>query len=95
MKAPGAHARDQMPSPSQRARRPGQLVLRPDLEVTGIQVFSATMPAQRANLGEVVTAWIAAHPNIKIVDVTVTQSSDSDFHCLSITLTYWERASTR
>jgi hypothetical protein len=53
------------------------------------------MPAQRANLGEVVTAWIAAHPNIKIVDVTVTQSSDSDFHCLSITLTYWERASTR
>jgi len=73
---------------TQRVGRPGQLVLRPDLDVTGIQVFSATMPAQRANLGEVVTAWIAAHSNTTIVDITVTQSSDSDFHCLSITIAY-------
>lgn len=79
----------------EREMRRGRVVLRSGQQVNGIKVFSATMPDQRANLGEVVTAWIAAHPGITIVDVTVTQSSDSDFHCLSITLTYWERVSTR
>lgn len=53
------------------------------------------MHNQRASLGEIVTAWIAAHPRIEIVDITVTQSSDASFHCLAITVTYWEAASRR
>lgn len=57
-----------------------------------VKVFSATMLAHRAALGEQVTAWIettkARHPDFKIVDMVVTQSSDAAFHCLAITVFY-------
>jgi folate-dependent tRNA-U54 methylase TrmFO/GidA len=53
---------------------------------TGVKVFSATMAVDRARLGEQVTAWLADHPSVNIVDVAVTQSSDEAFHCLAITL---------
>lgn len=56
----------------------------------GVKVFSATMVADRARLGETVTAWIDAHPTYEIVDIVVTQSSDAAFHCIAITLFYWE-----
>jgi hypothetical protein len=69
----------------------GQAVVRPDLQISGVKVFSATLPAQRAALGEVVTAWIAANPGLGILDITVTQSSDADFHCLSITISYCQQ----
>jgi hypothetical protein len=55
---------------------------------TGIKVFSATMFAQRDKLGELVTAWIAAHPEITLVDIVVAQSSDAQFHCVSIIVFY-------
>jgi hypothetical protein len=58
-------------------------------------VFTATMRDQRANLGETVTAWIAEQRGIEIVDITVTQSSDASFHCLAITVTYWQPVSKR
>jgi hypothetical protein len=48
-----------------------------------VQVFSATMPRERAVLGEIVTAWIAQH-GVDVVDIVITQSSDASFHCLSI-----------
>jgi hypothetical protein len=35
-----------------------------------------------------VTDWIRSHPDHEIVDKIVTQSSDSEFHCLTITLFY-------
>jgi hypothetical protein len=56
----------------------------------GVKVFSATMAQDRDQLGEKVSAWIAEHPQCKIVDRVVTQSSDEAFHCLAITLFYWE-----
>jgi hypothetical protein len=56
----------------------------------GVKVFSATMFQHRANLGERVTEWLAANPNIQVVDSVVLQSSDSEFHCLSITVFYTE-----
>ena len=56
----------------------------------GVKVFSATMAQERENLGEKVTAWIREHPTFKIVDTVVTQSSDEAFHCLAITLFWWE-----
>lgn len=56
---------------------------------TGVKVFSATMFAQRSQLGEAVTAWIAAHPEITIVDLPdVVQSSDAQFHCVSVCVFY-------
>jgi hypothetical protein len=56
----------------------------------GVKVFSATMAQERDQLGEKVSAWLADHPACKVVDTIVTQSSDEAFHCLAITLFYWE-----
>lgn len=56
----------------------------------GVKVFSATMAQERDQLGEKITQWMEAHRNAKIVDKIVTQSSDEAFHCLAITLFFWE-----
>lgn len=53
---------------------------------TGARVFCATRAEDRANLGERVTVWLRENPGVEIADVCVTQSSDADFHCLTITL---------
>ncbi len=52
----------------------------------GVKVFSATKAREREELGETITAWLAANPGVTIVDKIVTQSSDNEFHCLTITL---------
>lgn len=54
---------------------------------TGVQVFSATMAKDREFLGEKITQWLQTHP-VEVTDRVVTQSSDSEFHCLTITLFY-------
>lgn len=54
----------------------------------GVKVFSATMANDRAKLGDVITEWIRRNPAVEIVDRVVSQSSDSEFHCLAITLFY-------
>jgi hypothetical protein len=51
-------------------------------------VFSATKAKERELLGELITDWIRSNQNCVIVDKIVTQSSDSEFHCLTITLFY-------
>jgi hypothetical protein len=56
--------------------------------VMGAKVFTATKAKDREELGEVLTRWIRDNPRAKIVDKIVTQSSDSEFHCLSITVFY-------
>ncbi|MEP6865516.1 MAG: hypothetical protein ABJE66_33155 [Deltaproteobacteria bacterium] len=48
------------------------------------------MVAQRDALGGVVTDWIQANSQLEIVDLVVTQSSDASFHCIAITVFYWE-----
>lgn len=53
-----------------------------------VKIFSATKAADRAQLGEQITRWLDDNPKIEIVDKTVTQSSDSEFHCLSLTFFY-------
>jgi hypothetical protein len=54
--------------------------------VTGVKVFSATKAKEREALGDNVTRWIRHNPDAEIVDKIVTQSSDSEFHCLTITI---------
>ncbi len=54
----------------------------------GAKVFTATKAKDREELGNVVTRWIAENPKARIVDKVVTQSSDREFHCLSITVFY-------
>jgi hypothetical protein len=56
--------------------------------VMGAKVFTATKAKDREELGEVLTRWIRDNPRAKILDKIVTQSSDSEFHCLTITIFY-------
>ena len=58
------------------------------MKIEGVKVFSATKARDRQELGEAVTEWLRQNPNYEIVDKVVTQSSDDDFHCLSITIFY-------
>ena len=62
------------------------------IDLTGVKVFSATKAKERELLGEMITDWIRSHPDHEIVDKIVTQSSDSEFHCLTITLFYKHKA---
>jgi hypothetical protein len=57
-----------------------------------VKVFSATKPDERNQLGERMTEWIAAHPRYELVDIVVTQSSDAEFHCLAMSVFYFENA---
>ena len=55
---------------------------------TGVKVFSATKAKERDDLGEQVTRWLRANADLEIVDRTVVQSSDNEFHCLTVVLFY-------
>ena len=57
---------------------------------TGVKVFSATRAKDREELGEVITRWLRGTPGLEVVDKVVTQSSDREFHCLTITIFYRE-----
>ncbi len=59
----------------------------------GAKVFTATKAKDREELGNVVTRWIQENPKARIVDKVVTQSSDREFHCLSITVFYETQSS--
>ena len=54
----------------------------------GAKVFTATKAKDREELVTVLTRWLRDNPRAKIIDKVVTQSSDREFHCLSITLFY-------
>ena len=58
---------------------------------TGVKVFSATKAKERDDLGEQVTRWLRANADLEIVDRTVTQSSDNEFHCLTVVIFYKSR----
>ena len=52
-----------------------------------IRVFSATMARDREVLGERITEWMRRE-RITPIEKVVTQSSDAEFHCLTITIFY-------
>jgi hypothetical protein len=56
-----------------------------------VKVFSATLAGERAVLGDRVSSWLAANRDIEIVAICVTQSSDSRFHCYTLTLFFMRR----
>jgi hypothetical protein len=52
-----------------------------------VKVFSATKMRDREVLGERITEWLhELRPNI--IGRIVTQSSDAEYHCLTITIVY-------
>ena len=63
------------------------------MNFTGVKVFSATKAREREDLGEQVTRWIRDNPHSRIIDKIVTQSSDREFHCLTITIFYQKEVS--
>jgi hypothetical protein len=73
----------------------GRVSVAGDRRFNGVKVFSATMVAEREQLGEKITAWLRDNPMIQPRDAFVTQSSDEAFHCLAITIFFWEEASRR
>ena len=58
---------------------------------TGMKIFSTTLDRDREAMGVNITRWLHDNPQFEIVDKIVTQSSDKEFHCLTITLFYRER----
>ena len=62
---------------------------------TGVKVFSATKAKERDDLGEQVTRWMRANSDLEVVDRSVTQSSDNEFHCLTVVIFYRPRTSAK
>ena len=58
----------------------------------GVKVFSATKAKEREELGESVTRWLRANSDLQVVERVVTQSSDNEFHCLTIVLFYRQKS---
>ena len=50
-----------------------------------------TKAKDRDELGEHVTRWLRANGDLEVVDRTVMQSSDNEFHCLTVVLFYRTR----
>lgn len=62
------------------------------MSFTGVKVFSATKAKERDELGETVTRWLRSNQDLEVVDRVVTQSSDDEFHCLTIILFFRHKA---
>ena len=59
---------------------------------TGMKIFSTTLARDREQMSDNITRWLHDNPQLEIVDKIVTQSSDKEFHCLTITFFYRERS---
>ena len=53
-----------------------------------VKVFTAPKAREREALGERITEWLRQSPPSEITDVQVTQSSDDEFHCLTISFLF-------
>ena len=67
----------------------GNVLCSEDRSFNGVKIFSATMMADRDRLGEKITDWLSRHPKVEPREFVVTQSSDAAFHCVAITLFFW------
>jgi hypothetical protein len=52
-----------------------------------VKVFSATKARDREALGNRITSWLREAPR-QVADVQIRQSSDREFHCLSVVIFY-------
>jgi hypothetical protein len=62
------------------------------MKINGVKVFTGTKYREREELSDHVTDWIQNNRHLEIVDYKVVQSSDNEFHCLSIVLFYYDPA---
>jgi len=59
-----------------------------------VRTFSATKARERSELGDRITEWLRSNPDCEIADKVVTQSSDNEFHCVTVTLFYQDDKKT-
>ena len=57
----------------------------------GVKIFSATLARNREDLGNKVTDWLRRNPQVELVEMKVLQSSDREFHCITIVVFYSEK----
>ena len=60
-------------------------------QFSGMKVFSTTLARDREQMGDTITRWLQENQQLEVVDKIVTQSSDKEFHCLTVTIFYRER----
>lgn len=53
---------------------------------SAVKVFTSSNNRDRAELGESLSSWLAAHPDVEVVHRVVVQSSDRTHHAFSIVL---------
>ena len=74
-------------APTGRSSEVVQAIAPPMLE--GIKIFSSTTPDKRNTLGETATAWLTEQRSRIVIDgFKVMQSSDAEYHCVSIMVFY-------
>jgi hypothetical protein len=59
--------------------------------ISVVKVFSATKAQDREVLGDRISAWMEANPQLDVTRTCVSLSSDRKFHCLSFVLFCTER----
>jgi hypothetical protein len=55
---------------------------------TGVKVFTATKAKEREEIGTKITQWLSDNPGVEILKKTATQSSDTEYHCVTVTVVY-------
>lgn len=63
------------------------------MQVNGVKVFSATKAKDREELGDRLTQWLRGPgAGVEVEKIETMQSSDNEFHCLSLVVFYREEA---
>jgi hypothetical protein len=74
-----------------RGRQPGTFAAVPILKFTGVKVFSTTLARDREALSERINGWLRDNAHVEVIDKIVRQSSDNEFHCLTIIFFFREK----
>lgn len=54
------------------------------IQFSAVKVFSSTLARDREVVGERISQWLREHP--ELTETEVTQTSDREYHCLTVTL---------
>lgn len=58
------------------------------LPFSGVAIFTATTRYARDEIGGRINRWLAVNPALRVINADVVQSSDAEFHCVSIAIWY-------
>jgi hypothetical protein len=74
-----------------RERQPGTFAAVAIPKFTGVKVFSTTLARDRDALSERINGWLRDNAHVEVIDKVVRQSSDKEFHCLTIIFFFREK----